>query len=108
MDFELVVAVQRLVEYVPLVYVEAFLVFLLVGFLKLSGIAKKDFFGPQFANIIASFCLAGGKIPQNDFMAKKMFMTMIVAAGYYHGWKVLKPQLKKVVDAISDKLKKEE
>lgn len=107
MDFELVVAVRNLVEYVPFVYVEAFLVFLLVSFLKLSGIAKKGF-GPQFANILLSFSLTGGKIPQTDFMAKKMFMTMIVAAGYFHGWKLLKPQLKKVVDAISDKLKKEE
>ena len=105
MEFEIVVAVQRLVEFVPVVYVDAFLVFIIVSALKVSGLTKKDPF-PQLTVALLAFLFNGGKVPVGDYVTQKMFMTGIIAASMYHVWKFAKPYLKQLVDKLSEVMKK--
>lgn len=107
MEHELVVAVRNLLEFIPIVYVEAFLVFVLVGFVKASGLAKKEPL-PQLSNAALTFLLGGGRLPVGDYATQKMFMTMVVAGFMYQAWKFLKgPRPKKIFEKISEIMKKE-
>jgi len=106
MDFEIVVAVRNLLEFIPIVYVEAFLVFIIVSFVKVSGLAKKEPL-PQLSNALVTFLLAGGRMPHGDLATKKLFMTMIVAALFFQVWKFASgPKPKEIFKKINEVMKK--
>jgi len=102
---EFVEAVRNLVEYIPIVAVEAFTVFIVVSFVKVSGLGKLNPV-PQLSNALMAFFMNGGQLPDTDHEAKRLFMTMIVAGLMYQVWKFAKPYFAKGVDLLSDSLKK--
>jgi multisubunit Na+/H+ antiporter MnhF subunit len=106
-EHEIVLAVRNLVKFIPVVYVEAFLVFLIVGFVKASGLAKKEPL-PQLSNAVLSFLFSGGKLPVGDYATQKLFMTMIVAGLMFKVYKFLKgPKPKKLFKKLKEVLDKE-
>jgi len=108
MDYEVVKAVRNLLEFIPVVYVEAFLVFILVGFIKVSGLAKKEPL-PQLSNALLSFLFSGGKLPVGDYATQKLFMTMVVAGLMFKVYKFLKgPKPKKIFKKLVELINKEE
>ncbi len=107
MDYEIVVAIRNLVDFLPRVYVDAGIVFVLVSLLKSTGLLKKAGW-PQMSNALLAFLMNGGKMPVGDFGTKMLFMTMITAAFYYQVWKFASgPKPKKIFKKINEVMKKE-
>jgi hypothetical protein len=91
--------VLQFIDIFKLVYKEAFVVFLLVGFAKLLGVVSRDKMA-QYSNILVSFLLSGASMPKSDLSAQRLFMLMLVSAFYYKVWKLLKENVPKWYKAI--------
>lgn len=97
--------VVRLAEFVPRVWKEAFLIFLVIELLKVNGVLKKETW-IQFSNILGAFLLNGAKLPSSDPQALRISMTMVVAALMFQVFKFAKnkglPLIKKGLSQLGN------
>jgi len=99
METNLVAALLALWAMIPVVYVQAFVVFILIGLLKGSGVLGEDVWA-KLANILGSYLISGAKVPESGEDAASIFMTMLVASLYYQAWKLIKPFVEKVWNRV--------